>query len=259
LISESLTGTFPLVQGVYKLMRETIKLQETAKSYVSTAEPNVLKVVEGRAKTSFGAIANITRRIAGRMRSTDGKAQVASLAAISNRMDQGLTGQAGVFAAHRENLAARSELEKLQVESNAIEASHLAGLESARQAVEKLNDEAKATATQVIARALTTIGVVVVVGLTVGIAFSLVFSARIIGPVRRLTSAMSRLAEGALDVQVPERDRVDEIGNMADALQVFKENAIRVHTLEAEQKEMEARAAAERSAEMQRVADAFEA
>jgi methyl-accepting chemotaxis protein len=58
-----------------------------------------------------------------------------------------------------------------------------------------------------------------------------VFTNRIVGPIRRITEAMTKLAAGGLDVTIPARKHRDEIGDMAAALQVFKENAITAHTL----------------------------
>ncbi|HLO76670.1 MAG TPA: HAMP domain-containing methyl-accepting chemotaxis protein [Magnetospirillum sp.] len=54
-------------------------------------------------------------------------------------------------------------------------------------------------------------------------------------PIRALTEVMSRLADGDRGVAVPLRDRADEIGSMARAVEVFKDNAIRGDTLAAAQ------------------------
>jgi methyl-accepting chemotaxis protein len=48
-----------------------------------------------------------------------------------------------------------------------------------------------------------------------------------------MTEAMGRLAENDLTVEVPARDRRDEIGRMAEAVEVFKQNAIEVRDLTA--------------------------
>ncbi len=52
-------------------------------------------------------------------------------------------------------------------------------------------------------------------------------------PTSRLTKVMQRLADGDLDVAVPETDRKDEIGQMANTVLVFKENAIEKRNAEA--------------------------
>jgi methyl-accepting chemotaxis protein len=81
----------------------------------------------------------------------------------------------------------------------------------------------------------------------------------ITAPLARLTVAMNRLAGGALDTEIPDRDKGAEIGAIVQAVQVFKDNALAVKRLEAEQAETEARAASERRAAMLRLADDFEA
>jgi methyl-accepting chemotaxis protein len=57
-------------------------------------------------------------------------------------------------------------------------------------------------------------------------------------PVTTMTGAMRRLADGDLAVEVPARDRTDEIGAMAAAVQVFKNNAMRNRQLDVEQREL---------------------
>jgi methyl-accepting chemotaxis protein len=62
-------------------------------------------------------------------------------------------------------------------------------------------------------------------------------------PIRRMTSVMGLLAAGTLSAEVPDTGRRDEVGDMARAVEVFKQHAIEVERLAAEQ---DAGAAAER-------------
>lgn len=78
-------------------------------------------------------------------------------------------------------------------------------------------------------------------------------------PVTRISDVMRRLAANDKRVEVPFRDRGDEIGEMALAVQVFKENAIEMERLQAEQEAQKVEAEAERRAAMLKLADAFEA
>jgi methyl-accepting chemotaxis protein len=96
-------------------------------------------------------------------------------------------------------------------------------------------------------------------GLILGLAFAWLIARSITKPVAGMTNAMSTLAEGNLEIEIPARDNKDEIGDMAKAVQVFKDNAIRVRQLEAAQKESEAQAAERRKADMHRLADDFQA
>ncbi|TNE33376.1 MAG: methyl-accepting chemotaxis protein [Alphaproteobacteria bacterium] len=81
----------------------------------------------------------------------------------------------------------------------------------------------------------------------------------IAAPIGRMTGRMSELAEGRLDTEIDGAERRDEIGEMARAVLVFKENAEEQRRLEAEAKraaeEQEKRERAEREREAQREAD----
>lgn len=78
-------------------------------------------------------------------------------------------------------------------------------------------------------------------------------------PIAGITTVMRKLAANDKSVMVPFRERGDEIGEMAAAVQVFKDNAIEMDRLQAEQETLKANAEAERRAAMLKLADAFEA
>jgi methyl-accepting chemotaxis protein len=90
------------------------------------------------------------------------------------------------------------------------------------------------------------------------LAVSMLVARGITGPLQRMTAAMRALAAGKLDVEVPDIDRRDEVGEMAETVEVFKGNAIARQGLEAEQKEAETRAVGQRKTDMRRLADDFE-
>ena len=67
------------------------------------------------------------------------------------------------------------------------------------------------------------------------------------GPIGQITGAMRRLADGFLDTGISGEGRADEIGDMARALGVFKENALSKIRIEAESEQQRAAAEAERA------------
>jgi methyl-accepting chemotaxis protein len=77
-------------------------------------------------------------------------------------------------------------------------------------------------------------------------------------PLGQLGARMRTLADGALDGAIPGIGRGDEIGAMAATVQVFKDNAVRVRGLEQIEAEAQSRAAAERRAAMENLANDFE-
>ena len=90
--------------------------------------------------------------------------------------------------------------------------------------------------------------VVAVAGILIGFATALIISRNgIVQPIRAIVACLRRLAEGDLTVEVYGTARKDEIGEIAQATQVFKENMERNRALEAQQ-------AAERQSQLARAA-----
>ncbi|MGX7707580.1 methyl-accepting chemotaxis protein [Methylobacterium sp. Gmos1] len=81
---------------------------------------------------------------------------------------------------------------------------------------------------------------------------------RIVRPLGRMTGAMRRLAEGDAETAIPGAGRRDELGDMAGALAVFRDNLIRTRQLEEETALARAGAEAQRRQAMHEMADAFE-
>ena len=93
--------------------------------------------------------------------------------------------------------------------------------------------------------------------------FLAIFLARtVIRPIRVTTSVMSSLAAGDKDTAVPFADKKDEIGDMARAVSVFKENMIENERLQEaavqERRDAHARAEAEKRQAMTHLADEYE-
>ena len=74
-----------------------------------------------------------------------------------------------------------------------------------------------------------------------------------------LSTAMTTLADGKLDTDIPFTDRTDELGSMAGTVEVFKRNAGEVERLREEQEKSQEAAAAERRAAMVKLSDEFDA
>lgn len=76
------------------------------------------------------------------------------------------------------------------------------------------------------------------------LAGSALFGARAIAnPISRLTRSMAKLAEGDLESDIPFSAREDEIGEMARAVEVFKQNGIKVRDLNAQEAALQAKSA----------------
>ncbi|RIK94346.1 MAG: hypothetical protein DCC73_07235 [Proteobacteria bacterium] len=85
-------------------------------------------------------------------------------------------------------------------------------------------------------------GFIVAVSVVLGLASFWFVAQRIVKPLNSLSDVMAELAAGNLDIAVTGAGRSDEVGKMAQSVQVFKDNAKERLRLEAERKEAEERA-----------------
>ncbi len=88
-----------------------------------------------------------------------------------------------------------------------------------------------------ISAVITTIMAVVAMIVLLGLAIHAVVSR----PLNRMTGVMGGLAAGDLRISIPDLDRLDEIGAMAQAVRVFKDNAHEVERLASEKAAEQAR------------------
>ena len=95
-------------------------------------------------------------------------------------------------------------------------------------------------------------------GVLVGALLAWLIGRGISTPIRAIAEVLLQLANGNKTVEVPYADRGDEVGENARAARIFKDNLLRIEKMEAEQKELEFRAAEQRKADMRRLADEFQ-
>jgi methyl-accepting chemotaxis protein len=102
--------------------------------------------------------------------------------------------------------------------------------------------------------------------LILGVAVAVLLAAAILGylfsrsvtrPITRLTKSMTGLAGGDLDVEIACGKRADELGAMARAVEIFRENALKIRDLNAEEREGSERRRAERAGMMRELQQAF--
>jgi methyl-accepting chemotaxis protein len=92
----------------------------------------------------------------------------------------------------------------------------------------------------------------VIVGLALGVGFAWLIGNGIATPVVGMTGAMQRLAGGDKSAEIPGAERKDEIGDMAAAVQIFRDNMIKADQLAEEQ-----RAEQERKEKRQKVIEGY--
>jgi methyl-accepting chemotaxis protein len=172
----------------------------------------------------------------------------ADLTRLMGRLDAAATGSAdrslfdtlhehvGAYeAAYREGIRLNGELEqrvngsmKLDAEALAVAAAAVRDAGIADQRAIEAAALAGIAATETLLIGLTA------GGLVLGLVVAWLIGAGISRPVLRITAAMHRLASGELDADIPALDRGDEVGRMAQAMLVFRQNAQEARRLQGE-------------------------
>ncbi|WP_150523042.1 HAMP domain-containing methyl-accepting chemotaxis protein [Roseibium sediminis] len=156
----------------------------------------------------------------------------------------------GVFSTHEKMLKAELEADFQAEEVDKIGDNLVAQINVVIDAADALSDSADDRAAALVSKAtviLSSLGALVI-GL--GVALGLLVKKTAIQPLNEITHLMERLARGELEIDVPYRDRADEIGKIAQALEVFRMSGVERVKLEGE-----AAKAGERSAARQRKVD----
>ncbi|WFU07217.1 methyl-accepting chemotaxis protein (plasmid) [Rhizobium sp. CB3171] len=113
------------------------------------------------------------------------------------------------------------------------------GVESLKATTTQAEDNAN-TASALVLRLNLGVGLITVITLIA----AAVFGARAIArPIGQITASMSVLAQGNLDTNIPFADRGDELGAMARAVEVFKQNGIKVREMNAQEAALQAKSA----------------
>jgi methyl-accepting chemotaxis protein len=150
---------------------------------------------------------------------------------------------------------------KFQLLNSAFLAMQNAQRVAAQDGAQKLNRQSSETIADVRAAAAgTRINglIVATVTLLVGLCLSLLIGRGLTRPLLSLTRAMTGLASGDLEVEITAAERRDEVGQMAQALLVFKDLMIKRNRLADEQAEERLRAEAEKRAALAQMADMIE-
>ncbi len=168
----------------------------------------------------------------------------AYIAAAQAIVDKALTDRAGAEQMFPQFAAAFSELEsKMGTLGDLIQASSATVATDAAETNHLL---------------LTVLAVVAAVS-TILLIVGGVLNARAISlPILAMVRSMTVLAEGDTSVEVPARDRRDEVGSMAAAVEVFKQNAIEATRLRREQEESRAKAEEDKNQALRAMADKVE-
>jgi methyl-accepting chemotaxis protein len=243
------THTYKVIAQANGILASAVDMETGMRGYLLAGQENFLDPYKGGAKKFYSEIAGLRNTV------SDNPAQVKLL----NETESTIKGWQGkvtepTIALRRQIGNAKTMDDMADLVGQAKGKVYFDGFRklmgefSAEEA--GLMDTRKAHNESTLKSTFILITVCIIGGLLIGIILAVVIGAGIANPITNMTSSMKTLATGDTTVDVPGTGRGDEIGDMAEAVEVFKANMIKSDELAAEQRqEAEAKEARQRTME----------
>ncbi|MCW2410717.1 diguanylate cyclase (GGDEF)-like protein [Sphingobium sp. B8D3D] len=222
---------YRLDQATSKLDREISALSDHARQYLNTGDPTY-RLLYQRNGATLGTIESRVRHL------SDAGATQEELGALKEAIGWADT----LHDEQRQALAAYERGDMQTAREILFGAEYEREFDRAHMMIEQFQSrldqrtQAEVDAAESIARVWKTISEIVL-ALT-GVMFLgvlyFIFKQRVLKPVVRLSDVVSRLAAQDYAVEPPPVDRIDEIGDMAQAIRIFRENGLERQRLSAE-------------------------
>ncbi|QNE33011.1 diguanylate cyclase [Sphingomonas sp. NBWT7] len=220
-----------LDRGTSKLDEEVFALSDQARQYLNSGDPSYRVLYQHDA----AALASVERRIAQLGDAGAGPAELHTLKEAIRWADTLLDEQKAALAAydHGDVAQARTilfggeyerELERIRAQ-----------IERFQQQLDQRTEAQVASAAQVARTWKTTSEIALAItGLLFLCVLYFIFKQRVLKPVVRLSDVVNRLAAQDYAAEPPNLTQIDEIGDMAQAIRVFRENGLERQRLQQE-------------------------
>jgi methyl-accepting chemotaxis protein len=214
------TNDSGLVQGAIAVDRAVLIVRIASWRFVATQDSKGVASFDTNKQGSADAIGTL------------GKTAPESVQPLVAAAAAALDDYAESFHAYAELLAkSRSQSEAMRLQAVEMQKQ----LDTAQASLVGEFGNTKIDADETVGSTITWQVALAVLAALLGIACAFLISRSIVRPVRGMTVAMERLADGNTEVGIPGHDDGGEIGAMAAAVEVFKQNAIEKYRLEAQQ------------------------
>lgn len=217
LLSEMFAEYYPMVQGANKLQEYIIQLQGLVKTYLAESDAEKLATVQNEFEKLAKTINNRIKRLRSRARSNENNSDIAKVTKEIEQLKDLAVLDTGIFAAHRQKIAANVRLAHAQEDLKSVSAEFKTNLDE----IDRIKTETQLTAQSAVTQSQRNIGVVAAIGVVVGILFMLI-SIRIIRPIRDVVAMLKDIAEGEGDLTMRLKvNSKDEVGELAQWFNVF--------------------------------------
>ncbi|MGU3362591.1 methyl-accepting chemotaxis protein [Methylobacterium sp. M6A4_1b] len=255
-VKQVATNWLPSVNVVNTISTATRDVRVKLYRFVVASEtPQALAENEAGLNTSLKTLDGLRRTYEPLIASAEEKAIYDAFTPLWTRYLEGQQRVVDLMNAGRkaDALALTTSAEMADLNNGAIRALQRA-VDFNREGAERSTASSMASADSAMLTAWIAMAISVVAAIG-AMLFSLFGVAR---PIERMTRTMGRLAGGDTAVDIPSRTRRDEIGDMAAAVSVFRDNLLQTRKLEEETVLARSGAEAQRKAAMRAMAESFE-
>lgn len=226
---------YPVVEAALKLQRLTMELQDNAGEYLAEDSIEELETITSEFSNLYAKIESHLDVLTRLAETEEDRNDTVNLRALFASWSKRANGDEQLFDTQRDMLRAKDTSLDFKSKSE-TEAEQISGfLNHVAEQADAINRSADEKAAGTVAEAQFMTQATLGTSVVLAVALIVMVLRTIVRPINSITSVMGELASGNNDIEIPALSRFDEIGNMAKAVQVFKENAIRNKELEAEQ------------------------
>jgi methyl-accepting chemotaxis protein len=206
-----------VAQGAASVERDVLLVRVAVWRFLATRDPKGLEVFKANVERANGVLGDFDKMA--------GDSLHPLTAAVSTALAADATDFGAVTTAIQEidtiSDAMKTQATDLQNRLNDVEAAQL-----------KIFADTKLSVDGTIAGTTRLQSILAILEIVLGLAFAVLIGRSIVRPVTGMTAAMNQLAVGNNAVDIPCRGQRDEMGTMAKAVEVFKQNAIEKKALE---------------------------
>ena len=222
-LAETLTESYPIVRGAYKLMRYLIQMQDTARAYIMTDEPAQLATLEGDFQKSLKTATMLLKHLTNRLQNHGATQTITAVQQSVAQLQALVLAENGLFATHRAALTANlnAEARTLKDLLNTTSRHAEQALQHVTKQAEALNAQARGRAHAAAQQSQTNILLVIVIGLIVAAVVGTGVARAVTRPLSEAVRALQRIAGGDLtgDIHVYTND---ETGQLLQSMRVMQ-------------------------------------
>jgi methyl-accepting chemotaxis protein len=252
--SASTVHTYEVLEQLNQLVGGMVNSETGIRGYLISNDPGFLAPLESGQKQFSTAVAKVASL------TSDNPAQQARIERVKQMANDWLTNVAQREIALMKDPATQNKAREMEASGAGKKA-----MDGLRVVVEEMDATERsllgvraATSAAAQSQAIWTMILSGFATVVLSIVAALAMNALISRPIQRISGVMGVLAKGDTSVTIPGTERRDEVGQIAQAVQVFKDSAIEVTNLKAQQEITEQRSAEQRKAEMVKLANDFE-